>query len=88
MPNLKDILNHESAKKLMADKSALEHIKSAPETQQLLDLISQKSGSGTDHLANAAAGGDSAQLMGAIKQLLNDPEGQKLLNSISQKLPL
>lgn len=88
MPDLKDILNNESAKKLMADKSALEHLKNAPETQQLLTLLSQKSGSGADQLAHSAAARDSARLMGAIRQLLSDPEGQKLLGSISQKLPL
>ena len=88
MPDLKDILNNESAKKLMTNRSALEQIQNAPETRKILDLLSQKSGAKPDQLANSAAGGNSAQLMDAIQQLLRDPEGQKLLGSISKKLPL
>ena len=88
MPDLKDILNNDSAKKLMSDKGALERIQNAPETRRLLELLSQKSGSTTDQLANSASSGDSAQLMGAIQQLLRDPESQKLLGTISKNLPL
>ena len=88
MPDLKDILNNESAKKLMANSSALEQIQNAPETRKILDLLGQKSGRNPDQLANSAAAGDSAQLRDAIRQLLRDPEGQKLLGSISKKLPL
>ena len=88
MPDLKDILNSDSAKKLMSDPSALRHIQNAPETQRLMELLGQKAGSGTDQLANAASQGNSAQLMDVIQQLLRDPESQKLLGTISKKLPL
>ena len=88
MPDLKDILNNEAVKKLMADKSALEHLQNAPETQQLFTLLQQKSGSSAEQLASTAAGGENSQLMGVIQQLLRDPESQKLLSSISKKFPL
>lgn len=86
MPDLKDLLHSEEAAKLMGNKDALNAIQKAPETRQLLQMLSRNAGGDLEGAANAAAQGDSAALMRAMSALLNDPEGKKLLSQISKTM--
>ena len=82
MPDLKDLLHSGQAEQLMKDKHTLDAIQNAPETQQLLSMLSQNAGGDLEGAASAAAKGDSAKLMGAMSRLLNDPEGKRLVEQI------
>ena len=84
MPDLSDLLHSDEAARLMGSKGALDTIQKAPETQKLLQMLSKNTGGDLESAANAAARGDTAQLMGAMSALLNDPEGKKLLAQISK----
>ena len=86
MPNFQDFLGSEQAASLMKHTDKLERIKDAPETQRLFQLLSQSAGENLEQAANKAAQGDTAPLMGAIKQLMQNPEGQKLIEQMKRSL--
>lgn len=86
MPDFKDILNSDQAAKLMGDKSTLDSLKKAPQTQKLLSMLAQNTGGDLESAANAAANGDAARLMGAMTKLLKDPEGKRLVEEISKNI--
>ena len=58
----------------------------APETLRLFQLLSQSAGGDLEQAAGRAAQGDAEQLMGAIRQLMNDPEGQRLIGQMKRSL--
>lgn len=86
MPNFQDVLNSEQAAQLMKNTDKLEHIRNTPETQRLFQLLSQSAGGNLEQAANRAAQGDTATLMDAIKQLMQNPEGQKLIQHMKESL--
>lgn len=86
MPNFDELLGSKQAAKLMGDAAKLEHLRDAPETQKIFAMLSRNTGGNLEQAAGKAANGDTAQLMSAIKQLMQDPEGQKLIQQIKQNL--
>lgn len=86
MPDLQDMLKSEQAAKLMKDSKKMEHLRDAPETQRLFQLLSQSAGGNLEQAANRAAQGDTSTLMDAIKQLMQNPEGQKLLQQMKESI--
>lgn len=86
MPNLDDLLHSPQAEKLMGDGGKLEHLKNAPETQQLFSMLSRNTGGNLERAADSAAKGDSAQLISAIRQLMQDPDGARLIQQMKEKL--
>ena len=50
------------------------------------DLLVIGGGPGGYLCAQRAAQGDAAQLTGAIRQLMNDPEGAKLIQKMKESL--
>ncbi len=86
MPNLNDMLNEKAAAKLMGDSAKLEQLRDAPETQKLFSMLSRSTGGNLEQAADHAAKGDTAQLVSAIRQLMQDPEGAKLIQKMKQKL--
>lgn len=86
MSDLNQLLNSEHAKKLMHDQNTIDRLKSAPETQKLMEMLGKKTGGNLENAADAAANGDPAQLMGAMQKLLQDPESKQLLEQISRSL--
>ena len=86
MPNFQDILGSEQAAKLMKNSSKLEQLKDAPETRRLFQLLSSSAGGDLEQAANRAAQGDTAALMGAIKQLMQNPEGEQLIRRMKENL--
>ena len=88
MPDFKELLRSEQAKRLMKDQSAIRQLQDAPESRRLMELLGQQAGGDLEGAASAAAEGSPAQLMGAMQKLLRDPESKKLLEQLSQSLKL
>ena len=85
MPNFDELLKGKEASRLMKDPSKLEKLRDAPETQQIFSLLSQSTGD-LEAAANRAAKGDAAQLTDAIRKLMQDPEGAKLIQKMKDSL--
>ncbi len=86
MPNFQDMLQSEQAAKLMKDTSKLEKLRDTPETQRIFQLLDQSAGGKLEQAASQAAQGDASTLMDAIKQLMRNPEGQKLIQQMKNSL--
>ena len=67
----------------MNDKGKLEKLRDAPETQRIFSLLSQSTGN-LESAAERAAKGDTAQLTDAIRRLMQDPEGAKLIQKMKE----
>ena len=85
MPNFGELLKGKEAAGLMKDPAKLEKLRDAPETQRIFSLLSQSTGD-LEGAAQRAAKGDTAQLAGAIRQLMSDPEGAKLIQKMKENL--
>ena len=85
MPNFDEILQGKQAAQLMGDTSRLEKLRDAPETQKIFSMLSQSTGD-LESAAQRAAKGDTAQLTDAIRQLMRDPEGARLLQKMKDSL--
>ena len=85
MPNFDELLKGKEAASLMKDPSRLEQLRDAPETQRIFDLLSRTTGD-LESAAQRAAKGDTAQLADAIRGLMQDPEGARLIQKMKEKL--
>ena len=85
MPNLDELLKGKEAARLLGDKKKLEQLRDAPETQKVFSLLSQSAGD-LEAAADRAAKGDTAQLTDAIRKLMQDPEGAKLLQRMKDSI--
>ena len=88
MPDFKELLNSEPAKKLINDQNTINRLQNAPEAQKLMEMLGRQTDGDLEGVADAAAKGNPAQLMNAMQKLLRDPESKKLLEQISQSLQL
>ncbi|MBD5119143.1 MAG: hypothetical protein HDT37_08545 [Clostridiales bacterium] len=85
MPNFDELLKGKEAAGLMKDPGKLEKLRDAPETQKIFDMLSRSTGD-LESAAQRAAKGDTAQLTNAIRQLMRDPEGAKLIQKMKDSL--
>ena len=85
MPNLDEFIKGKEAARLLSDTKRLEQLRDAPETQKVFDLLSRSTGS-LEEAADRAAKGDTAQLTDAIRKLMQDPEGAKLIQKMKESL--
>ena len=85
MPNLDELLKGKEANRLLGDTKKLERLRDAPETQKIFNLLSQSAGD-LEAAADRAAKGDAAQLTDAIRKLMQDPEGAKLIQKMKDSL--
>ena len=85
MPNFDEFLKGKQAAQLMGDKGKLEKLRDAPETQQIFSMLSRSTGD-LEAAADRAAKGDTAQLTDAIRKLMQDPEGAKLIHKMKDNL--
>ena len=83
MPNFDEVLKGKEASRLMKDPSKLEKLRDAPETQKIFSMLSQSAGD-LESAAQRAAKGDTAQLTDAIRHLMQDPEGAKLIQKMKK----
>lgn len=86
MAGLDEILRTQQAEALIGSKDAREHLMGSPESQKILRLLNQNAGGNLEQVAERAAKGDSAQLMDAIKQFMQNPEAAQLVSQLKQKL--
>ena len=85
MPNFDELLKGKEAAGLMKDPGKLEKLRDAPETQKIFSMLSRTAGD-LESAAQRAAKGDTAQLTDAIRQLMRDPEGARLLEKMKENL--
>ena len=85
MPNFDELLKGKEANRLLSDTKKLEQLRDAPETQKIFSMLSQNAGD-LEAAADRAAKGDAAQLTDAIRKLMQDPEGAKLLQKMKDSL--
>ena len=81
MPNFDEVLKGSQAAGLMGDRAKLEKLRDAPETQKIFSMLSRSTGD-LESAAERAAKGDTAQLTDALRQLMQDPEGAKLIQKM------
>ena len=81
MPNLDEFIKGKEAARLLGDTKKLEQLRDAPETQKVFALLSQSAGD-LETAADRAARGDTAQLTDAIRKLMQDPEGARLIQKM------
>ena len=74
------------ASNLLKDTAKLEQLRDAPETQKVFSMLSQTVGGSLEEAADAAAKGDSAQLLSAIRAVMQNPEGARLIHQIKDRL--
>lgn len=84
MPDFQDMLKSKEAARFAQDTAKLEKLRDAPETQRLFQLLSQSAGGNLEQAANRAAQGDTGTLMAAVKELMQNPEGQELLQKMKR----
>ena len=85
MPNFDELIKGKQAAQLLGDKGKLEQLRDAPETQRIFAMLSQSTGD-LESAAERAAKGDASQLAGAIRRLVNDPEGAKLIQKMRENM--
>lgn len=85
MPNFDELMKGKQAAQLMGDRSRLEKLRDAPETQQIFSMLSRSTGD-LESAAERAAKGDAAQLTEAIRKLMQDPEGARLIQKMKDNL--
>ena len=86
MPGLEDLFHNAQAQQLTGNSEKLGQLMQDPETQKIFAMLSKNTGGSLEQAAGNAAKGDTTQLMGAIKQLMQDPEGARLLQQMKEKL--
>lgn len=86
MPNFDEILRGKQAAGLLRDTSKLEKLRDAPETQKIFSMLSQSTGGDLESAAEKATQGDASQLTAAIRRLMKDPEGARLLQKMKDSL--
>ena len=85
MPNLDELIKGKEAARILGDTKKLERLRDAPETQKVFSMLSQSAGD-LEAAADRAARGDTAQLTDAIRKLMQDPEGSRLIQKMKDSL--
>lgn len=85
MPNFDELMKSKQAAHLIKERDKLEQLRDAPETQQIFSMLSRTTGD-LESAAERAAKGDTAQLTEAIRQLMQDPEGARLIQKMKDHL--
>ena len=86
MPNLDEILRTPQAEKIMGNREKLGSLMTSPETQKIMELLNRNSGGNLEQIAGNAEKGDTAQLMNAIRQLMQNPEASQLIQQMKNKM--
>lgn len=73
------------AAQLLSDPGGLKALLTAPETQQLINLLNQNAGGGLKAAAQAAAGGKPEALMGLLNHVTQSKEGAAAMEKLQKK---
>ena len=82
--NLDELMKDPKAAGLLKNKALLQSLMQSPDTQRLMELLSQNAGDG---LEAASAKGDTGALLGMVRQGIQSSEGARLVQNISQAVP-
>ena len=80
-------LNMSEAVALLRDKGALKQLLAAPETKQLLEMLSAKDTGQLRNAAEQAKRGDPTAIQSVAQDILKRPEGAALLRQLERTLP-
>ena len=81
--NLDELMKDPKAAGLLKNKALLQSLMQSPDTQRLMELLSQNAGDGL----KTAAKGDTGALLGMVRQVMQSSEGARLVQNISQAVP-
>ena len=82
--NLDELMKDPKAASLLKNKALMQSILNAPDTQRLMQLLSQDGSDGLKRAAASAAKGDAGALMGIVNQVMQSKEGAGLIERIQQ----
>lgn len=82
--NLENLMKDPKAAGLLKNKDALRQLLDSPDTKRLMELLA---GGSLKNAAGAAARGDTGQLMGIVRQVMESKEGARLAERIQQSVP-
>lgn len=85
--NLENLMKDPKAAGLLKNKDALRQLLDSPDTKRLMELLNQNAGGSLKNAAGAAARGDTGQLMGIVRQVMESKEGARLAERIQQSVP-
>ncbi len=85
-PELQKIFSSPEARKLFAQKDALQSLSNSPQVQKLMQVLQQKSGGDLQGVAQAAMQGDASQLTRLLDDVTRNPETAKTIADISRQL--
>ncbi len=85
-PNLNELLNSPKTADLLKNRQAMESLLNSNEARKLMELLNQNSGGGLKDAAQSAMKGNTAQLMGLVQGLMNDPQSAKLVDDLNKKI--
>ena len=82
--NLDALMQDPKAASLLKNKDLLKNLVQSPDTQRLMQLLSQDGSDGLKRAAASAAKGDAGALMGIVNQVMQSNEGAGLIERIQQ----
>lgn len=85
-PNLNDVLNSPKTTELLKNRQAIESLLRSNEAKQLMELLNQNAGGSLKDAAQSAMKGNSAQLMGLVQNIMNDPQSVGLVEKLNKKV--
>ena len=85
--NLDELMKDPKAAALLKNTQVLKSLLKAPDTQRLMQLLSQKAGDGLKSAAADAARGDTRSLTGLVDQIMRSQEGAQVIQRIQQTIP-
>lgn len=85
--NLDELMKDPKASGLLKNKEALMGLISSPDTQKLIQMLNQNAGGSLKGAADAAAKGDTSQLMGLMNQIMGSKEGSEVVDRINKRIP-
>lgn len=75
--NLDALMQDPKAASLLKNKDLLKNLVQSPDTQRLMQLLSQDGSDGLKRAAASAAKGDAGALMGIVNQVMQSKEGAR-----------
>ncbi|UQT47425.1 hypothetical protein M5E87_20795 [Flavonifractor plautii] len=82
--NLDELMKDPKAASLLKNKALLQSLMQSPDTQRLMELLSQNAGDG---LKTAAAKGDTGALLGMVRQVMQSSEGPGWYKTSARRCP-
>lgn len=82
MSDLDQLLHSEPVAELLKNHEKLQQIRDSQETQQLFTMLSKNISGDLEHTTLQ----DTSQVVSAIRRLMQDPNGAKLIRNIRAKL--